>query len=80
MKLSRDVLSSDEACVAVLAHEMHEISGLRKLFDVRETIPGEEISRLVAPGIKGNLHDQAWDAADTAVARMRTEAGKAVTK
>lgn len=72
VKISRDILSSDEAIVAVIAHEMHEINGLRRLFESRETIPAEEVYRLINPGIKGNLHDQAWDVADEVVARMRT--------
>jgi hypothetical protein len=71
VKLSRDILSSDEAIVAVIAHEMHELSGLRALFEKRPTISGEEIARLINPGHKGNLHDQAWDVADALVARMR---------
>lgn len=71
VKISRDILSSDEAIVAVIAHEMHEINGLMRLFESRETIPAEEIYRLIKPGIKGNLHDQAWDVADEVVTRMR---------
>lgn len=63
--------------MAVFAHEMHEVNGLRALFDVRETIPATEISRLINPGIKGNLHDQAWDIADEVVARMRAAASRA---
>lgn len=35
------------------------------------TIPAEEVFRLINPGIKGNLHDQAWDVADAVVDRMR---------
>ncbi len=68
---SRDLLSSDEAIVAVFAHEMHEINNLRAIFDVRETVSAAEMYRLINPGIRGNLHDQAWDVADAAVLRMR---------
>lgn len=71
VRFSKELLSSDEAIVAVFAHEMHEINGLRAIFDVRETISAVEIFRLINPGIKGNLHDQAWDVADELVARMR---------
>jgi hypothetical protein len=71
VKVSKDILDSDEAIVAVMAHEMHELNGLRKIFAERETLPVEELGRLINPGHKGNLHDQAWDVADAAVARMR---------
>lgn len=71
VNFSRELLSSDEAIVAVLAHEMHEINGLRAIFDERETIPATEVFRLITPGTKGNLHDQAWDVADELVGRMR---------
>jgi hypothetical protein len=71
VKFSRDLLSSDEAIVAVFAHEMHELNGLRELFEHRETIDATEIARLINPGIKGNLHDQAWTIADNIVMRMR---------
>jgi hypothetical protein len=71
VKVSKDILDSDEAIVAVMAHEMHELNSLRKLFAERETLPVEELGRLITPGHKGNLHDQAWDVADAVVARMR---------
>jgi hypothetical protein len=71
VRFSKEILSSDEAVVAVFAHEMHELSRLRALFDIRETIPATEVLRLINPGIKGNLHDQAWEVADAIVARMR---------
>jgi hypothetical protein len=71
VKVSKDILDSDEAIVAVMAHEMHELNGLRKIFEQRETLPAEELGRLINPGHKGNLHDQAWNVADHVVARMR---------
>jgi hypothetical protein len=71
VKVFKDILDSDEAIVAVIAHEMHELNGLRKIFAERQTLPVEELHRLINPGYKGNLHDQAWDVADAAVARMR---------
>lgn len=80
VKISRDILSSDEATVAVIAHEMHEINGLMRLFESRETIPAEEVYRLISPGIKGNLHDEAWDVADEVVARMRAASTNAEAK
>lgn len=71
VKISKEILDSDEAIVAVIAHEMHELNGLRKLFNQRETIPVEELGRLINPGHKGNLHDQAWTVADQLVVKMR---------
>ena len=76
VKISREILYSDEACVAVIAHEMHELNGLRRMFEVRETIPAEEVSRLINSGVKGNLHDQAWDVADELVGKMRAASTK----
>jgi hypothetical protein len=65
-----DVLGSDEAIVAVLAHEMYELENLRRLLEHgRMTI--EDFIAHVAPGNRGNLHDQAWNEADAAVLRMR---------
>ncbi|WP_437485670.1 hypothetical protein WME75_01520 [Sorangium sp. So ce1014] len=74
VKIRQAVLESDEAIVAVFAHETYEIEGLRKLFEHREAIPGAEIIRLIRTGIRGNLHDQAWDYADLLVAALREEA------
>ena len=45
--------------------------GRAEIFVQRETIPAEELARLINPDQKGNLHDLAWDAADAAVSRMR---------
>jgi len=74
VKISKDILDSDEAIVAVMAHEMHELNGLRNVFERRQTIPAEELGRMINPGHRGNLHDQAWDVADSLVAKMRTGA------
>jgi hypothetical protein len=70
--LSREVLSSDEAIVAVIAHEMHELNGLRKLFQANGgRLPAADLHRAITPGIKGNLHYEAWDIADKLVLEMR---------
>lgn len=70
------VFESDEAIVAVLAHDMHEINGLRKIFEERGGyVRAGDLHRLINPGIKGNLHDQAWDVADGLVRRMRQQRG-----
>jgi hypothetical protein len=47
VRVNDSVFQSDEAIVAVLAHEM------------------------INPGIAKNLHDQAWDVADSLVLAMR---------
>jgi len=73
VKIRRSVLCSDEAIVAVIAHEMFELNALRNIFEERETIPGPEIIDMVKPGVPRNLHDRAWDAADKLVWTMREE-------
>jgi len=66
------ILDSDEAIVAVFAHEMFELERLRPLLiDGRMTI--EAFIEQTCPGSPGNLHDQAWDYADNLVERMRKE-------
>jgi hypothetical protein len=64
------LLKSDEAIVAVIAHEMHEINSLRPLLEVGILTIDDYITH-TEPGRTGNLHDQAWDVADNFVDRMR---------
>jgi hypothetical protein len=71
VRVRAEVLESDEQIVAVFAHEMHEINSLRRLFEEGGSMTGGQLGRLINQGIKGNLHDQAWDAADAAVRRLR---------
>ncbi|MFF5294011.1 hypothetical protein [Paractinoplanes globisporus] len=72
VRLSNGVLNSDEAIVAVIGHEMHELNGLRKIFDANDGfMRADQLYRAIAPGFKGNLHDQAWDIADKLVKAMR---------
>jgi len=73
VKIRSSVLESDEAIVAVLAHEMYELNALREMFEERQSIPGAEIIRLIRPNLPGNLHDKAWDEADRLVRAMRSE-------
>lgn len=69
------VFKSDEAIVAILAHEMHEINSLRKLFEeAGDSMSARELHYLINPGIKGNLHDRAWEVADKLVSNMRKKA------
>lgn len=65
------LLSSDEAVVAHIAHEMYEVNTLRDIFAERGTLTVRDLRQLIAPGIRNNLHDEAWDVADLAVALMR---------
>jgi hypothetical protein len=58
VRLRPDVLESDEAIVAALAHEMHEINFLRTRLSGREKISGAEHHRLVDSEV-GTLHLEA---------------------
>ena len=72
IRMRPELLKSDEAFVANLAHELHEIEGLRHLFEESGgSMTLERLHRLIGEGTKGNLHDQAWDVADAAVIRLR---------
>jgi hypothetical protein len=68
-----DILRSDEAIVAVYAHEMHELSWLRPRLQA-DGMPFTAFLEHTSPGRTGNLHDEAWDVADALVERMRLEA------
>jgi hypothetical protein len=73
VRLSADVLRSDEAIVAVISHEMHELNELRKLFEANGgRLRADHLHRAITPGKPGNLHFQAWDVADALVLKMRT--------
>jgi hypothetical protein len=65
-----DVLNSDEAIVAVFAHEMHELGLLRPLLKAGG-ISIEECHAYTSPYNPGNYHDAAWEVADDLVERMR---------
>ena len=67
-----DVLEIDEAIVAVIAHEMYELEELRPLLLEGKTSI-KDIIWHSRPGVPGNLHDKAWDVADTFVERMKGE-------
>jgi hypothetical protein len=73
--ISEDVFRSDEAIVAILAHEMHELSNLRRIFvESGGSMTMRRLRALIHPGISKNLHDQAWDVADKLVFAMRKAA------
>jgi hypothetical protein len=72
VRVSDSVFQSDEAIVAVLSHEMHELNELRRIFDESGgAISMQRLHNLINPGITKNLHDQAWDVADKLVLAMR---------
>jgi hypothetical protein len=67
-----DVLTSDEAIVAVFAHEMSELSQLREVFiSSKGRMDAMDYAAQVATDRLGNFHDKAWDKADEAVLSMR---------
>jgi hypothetical protein len=77
VRVEQSVFESDEAIVAVLGHEMHELNSLRRIFEEKGgTMTYRQLHYLISPGIKGNLHDQAWDIADQLVLAMRKNSGK----
>jgi hypothetical protein len=70
VRLHPEVLKSDEAIVAVLAHEMHEINHLRARLEGGESMSAAAYLGLVN-GKNGSLHLEAWRVALTFVDRMR---------
>lgn len=75
VRIDEMVFHSDEAIVAILSHEMHELNELRRIFEeAGGAINMQKLYNLINPGIARNLHDQAWDVADQLVMKMRTGA------
>ena len=64
---------TEASILAVFAHEMHELNELRRLFEERETIRGAALHEMIREGLRGNLHDRAWDVADGFVRALREE-------
>ena len=71
-RIRPDILTGDEAIVAVIAHEMYELEMLRPLLRIGISI--EQFGGHTRPGNPGNFHDEAWDLADVLVEQMRGEA------
>jgi hypothetical protein len=70
--MHRSVFLSDESIVAHLAHELHEIRGLKEAFaEAGGWMPATDFAELIRAGKKGNLHDQAWDEAKGPVKNNR---------
>ncbi len=74
-RIRQDIFTSDEAIVAVIAHEMYELENLHPVLLKGETSI-EQFIGLTCPGNPGNLHDEAWDVADALVERMRGDENK----
>jgi hypothetical protein len=72
-RIHPDVLTSDEAIIAVLRHETHELSLLREVFMQSRTrsMNGTDYALQTAEGRPANFHEQAWDEADKIILRMR---------
>ncbi len=68
-----DILTSDEAIVAVFQHEMYELSLMREVFSQSHngSMNGVDYGIQASVGRPGNFHDLAWDEADKIVLRMR---------
>ena len=71
VRFSTDLLSSDEAAVAHIGHEMYELNkfediGSMKLIDFRRAIMDSR-----SGGVTNNWHEQAWDYSDALVRKMR---------
>jgi hypothetical protein len=73
--INPEVLTSDEAIVAVFTHELSEVEGLRGIFAglMNGRMQGYDFAAHTAPNIPGNFHDKAWELADEAVRRMRAK-------
>jgi hypothetical protein len=67
------VLESDEAIVAVIAHEVYEIVALRAAFAERGVLTAREVYEHISPEVPGNLHHQAVAFGDQLVRAMRGE-------
>lgn len=68
--IREDILRSDEAIVAVIGHEMYELEKFRQAFG-EGGAPIESWAAEAYPDNEGNFHWQAWDYADSLVAKMR---------
>lgn len=68
--LRESVLDSDQAIIAAIAHEMHEINSLRRMLSQGRRIRFVDWVDAICSGRSGNLHDEAWDAANELLDRI----------
>lgn len=77
VRIRREVLDSDEAIVGILAHEAYELRELERLLGDGRSIHAAQLARLINDrrngGLRGNLHEQAWDEANRLIERMKTK-------
>jgi hypothetical protein len=68
-----DILTSDEAIVAVLQHETYELSLMREVFVqfASRSLNWADYGIQTSAGRPGNFHDLAWGEADRIVRQMR---------
>jgi len=85
VRISTDLLGSDEAAIAHLAHlahESHELNGLYNSLEVQGNLMTySDLNRLVRPvasetgvplgGVANNLHESAWTYADQVILNWR---------
>ncbi len=67
-----EILGSDEAITAVLAHEFHEINALRQIFKERGSMSAAQLREFIDPRAGGFLHEEAWDVSNELLRAMRS--------
>lgn len=70
--IRRDIMESDEAIVAVICHELHELQRLMPLLHEGQ-LTIEEFGIHTSPDVADNFHSEAWDVADQLVETMRKQ-------
>ncbi|WP_156346581.1 hypothetical protein [Verrucomicrobium spinosum] len=73
IQLDTSLLKSDEGIVGIVAHEMHELNNLRRLFaetaDQKMTL--ERLAKLISADHDGQLHLEAWGVSDKIITEMK---------
>jgi hypothetical protein len=75
VRIRPEVLMSDEAIVAVLGHEMHELNALRLLFARNNGVQRSQELYLLIDSAHGVLHHEAVAAGDALVLSLRRSRG-----
>ncbi|TWT29628.1 RHS repeat domain-containing protein [Blastopirellula retiformator] len=74
IQISPEMMKSDEAILAVLQHELHELALFRAEFAANNgKMKFFHFRNEAMPGNPGNFHCQAWDAADELIRQVRGE-------
>jgi hypothetical protein len=69
VRLNENIMDSDEAIIANIKHEVHELTELRDALEGR-MVSAEELADLISDD-KGILHSEAWDEADKLIIELR---------